>query len=64
MMIEKIIGKFKYWILRLLFYVGRIILINLVFFFMLMYWVSIFILFKLVIEKVNIICRDFLWFEI
>jgi len=60
-LVDKIIGKMKQWSIRNLSFAGRAQLINTVVFGMYGFWGSIFILPQEVINKVNQLCKNFLW---
>ncbi|KAL2927768.1 LINE-1 reverse transcriptase-like protein [Bienertia sinuspersici] len=60
-LVEKIIQKIRLWGSRSLSYAGRVLLVNSVLMTMHVYWSSIVILPKKVIQTVMAICRNFLW---
>jgi hypothetical protein len=60
-LIDKIVGKIKHWTARLLTYAGRLQLINSVTFALTNFWLTCFPFPKTVIQKIESICRIFLW---
>ncbi|CAK8572717.1 unnamed protein product [Lathyrus sativus] len=60
-LIDKIVGKIKHWTAWLLTYAGRLQLINCVMFAITNYWFTCFPFPKTVIQKIESICRIFLW---
>ncbi|XP_058723263.1 uncharacterized protein LOC131595055 [Vicia villosa] len=60
-LIDKILDKIKHWTARLLTYAGRLQLINSVMFSIWNYWPNRFPFPKNVIQKIEKICRIFLW---
>ncbi|KAL5146890.1 putative ribonuclease H protein [Glycine soja] len=60
-LIDKIVGKIKHWTARLLSYAGRLQLVNSVMFALTNYWLNCFPFPKSVLQKIEAICRIFLW---
>ncbi|CAK8562737.1 unnamed protein product [Lathyrus sativus] len=61
LLIDKIVGKIKHWTVWLLTYAGRLQLINYIMFAMTNYWLTCFPFPKTVLQKIESICRIFLW---
>ncbi|XP_062081350.1 uncharacterized protein LOC133786265 [Humulus lupulus] len=61
MLVEKMTLRIRTWSSRNLSYAGRVVLINSVFLTISSYWSQIMILPKGVLQKINAICRAFLW---
>ena len=55
------VARIRLWSSRHLSYAGRVILINSVLMSIHSYWAQIMLLPKQVLQKINSICRDFLW---
>lgn len=60
-LVDKIVARIKTWGTKDLSYSGRVQLVNSFLLSMHTYWASIFILPKIVIKKINAVCRQFLW---
>lgn len=60
-LIEKIVRKITYWSAKLLSYSSRIQLVQSVIFAMVNFWMNYLPLPKVVIHRIDIICRSFIW---
>ena len=60
-LVEKIIAKIWNWPIKKLSYAGKIQLTNYVSMIMLLCWGQNFLLPKMVLQKVNQVCKQFLW---
>lgn len=60
-LIDKIVGRVKYWSTRLLSYAGRLQLIKSINFVIANYWMQCFPLPRFTLKKIDTICRSFLW---
>lgn len=60
-LVEKMCARIRIWSSRHLSYSGRLQLVNSVLMSICTYWSQIFIQPKLVIKKINVVCKHFLW---
>ncbi|XP_058734023.1 uncharacterized protein LOC131605715 [Vicia villosa] len=60
-LIEKIVHRLKHWIVNLLSYSGRIMLVKSVILAIAQYWMQCIPLPQTVIEKIDRLCRTFIW---
>lgn len=60
-LIDKIVGGIKHWSAKLLSYAGRIQLVKSISFVITNYWLTVIPLPKMVIKKINSICRALKW---
>ncbi|CAK8578009.1 unnamed protein product [Lathyrus sativus] len=60
-LVEKITSRIKHWSAKLLSFAGRMQLVNSVLFATVNYWLKCFPTPKIVIKKVEVGCRSFLW---
>lgn len=60
-MVEKIIGRFNHWATKIFSYVERIQLVKSISYAIAQYWMKCFPILKFVINKIDRICRTFIW---
>ncbi|XP_058734020.1 uncharacterized protein LOC131605711 [Vicia villosa] len=63
-LIEKIVHRLKHWIVNLLSYSGRIMLVKSVILAIAQYWMKCIPLPQTVIDKIDRLCRTFIWTDI